>query len=143
MRVSAADFQRPAGERFAWGREDARALRAVWLDAAALEREVLARDSDYLPALWDAGLDRSARRSRLPLPARGVVVVDGVLLLGRGLSTDLVVHVALSPEAMLRRGVPSWQLPAYAAYEVEVRPQQACDALVRAEDPQRPAVRYP
>ena len=141
VRVSAGDFQRPAGERFAWGREDVQALRETWLDAAALEREVLGRGADYLPALWDAKHDRSARRTRVPLPPRAVIVVDGALLLGRGLTADLVVHLALSPAALVRRGVPTWQLPAFAAYEVEV--VGACDALVRAEDPLRPAVRYP
>jgi hypothetical protein len=36
--------------------------------------------------------------------------------------------------------VPSWQLPAFASYDVQVRPGEACDVLVRAEDPLRPAV---
>lgn len=140
VRVSAVDFQRPAGERFTWGREDEQAFRERWLDAEALEREVLSRDADYLPALWDVEHDRSARRSRLPLPARAVVVVDGVLLLGRRLTADTVVHLALSAPALQRRGVPAWQLPAFAAYDDEVRPGEVCDALVRAEDPLRPAV---
>jgi len=140
LRVRAADFQRPAAERYEWGREDAQAFREQWLDADALEREVLSRTHDYLPALWDAELDRSARRSREPLPARTVLVVDGVLLLGRGLSADLLVHLALSPAALRRRGVPDWQLPAFAAYDAEVRPGEHCDVLVRAEDPARPAV---
>lgn len=140
LRVRAEDFWRPAGERFAWGREDEQAMREVWLDAAALEREVLSREHDYLPALWDVAHDRSARRAREPLPERAVLVVDGVLLLGRGLPADLVVHVALSAAALRRRGVPEWQLPVLAAYDDEVRPGEVCDVLVRAEDPARPAV---
>ena len=108
--------------------------------ADALEREVLTRDGAYLPALWDAVADRSARRSVEPVPPGAVLLVDGVLLLGRGLPADLVVHVALSPSALRRRGVPDWQLPAFAAYDREVRPGDACDVLVRAEDPARPAV---
>ncbi|MBC7373082.1 MAG: hypothetical protein H7323_03740, partial [Frankiales bacterium] len=74
-------------------------------------------------------------------PERAVLLVDGVLLLGRGLSADLVVHQTLSPGALLRRGVPAWQLPAFAAYDEQVHPGQRCDVLVRAEDPLRPAVR--
>ena len=140
LRVRAADFQRPAGERYEWGREDARAFRDQWLDADALEREVLSRSQDYLPALWDAQLDRSARRSREQLPERAVLLVDGVLLLGRGLSADLLVHLALSAAALRRRGVPDWQVPAFTAYDAEVRPGELCDVLVRAEDPARPAV---
>lgn len=140
LRVSAADFQRPNGERYEWGREDEESFRTRWLDAEALEREVLSRTDAYLPALWDAEHDRSARRSLLPLPARAVLLVDGVLLLGRGLSADLTVHVALSPGALLRRGVPAWQVPAFATYAATARPELACDVLVRAEDPRRPAV---
>jgi hypothetical protein len=74
------------------------------------------------------------------LPTNGIVLVDGVLLLGRGLPAELTVHLAMSPAALLRRGVPEWQLPAFAAYDDEVRPGEVCDVLVRAEDPKRPAV---
>ena len=140
LQVHADDFLRPAGERFEFGREDVESFRTTWLDAGALEREVLTREESYLPVLWDAARDRSARRGREPLPAGAVLLVDGVLLLGRGLPADLVVHVALSPAALARRGVPSWQLPAFATYDREVRPGEVCDVLVRAEDPLRPAV---
>jgi hypothetical protein len=140
LQVHAEDFLRPAGERFEWGREDAESFRRTWLDAAALDREVLSREGAYLPALWDAAADRSARRAVEPVPARAVLLVDGVLLLGRGLPAELTVHLALSPAALLRRGVPQWQLPAFAAYDAEVRPGDVCDVLVRSEDPARPAV---
>jgi hypothetical protein len=140
LQVSAADFLRPAGERYEWGREDAEAFRTTWLDAAALDREVLSRPDGYLPALWDAEADRSARRQVEPVPPGAVLLVDGALLLGRGLPAELTVHLALSPAALLRRGVPAWQLPAFAEYDRQVRPGQVCDVLVRAEDPLRPAV---
>ncbi|MCW2613790.1 MAG: hypothetical protein JWN08_784 [Frankiales bacterium] len=140
LRVHAEDFWRPAGERFEWGREDGQAFREHWLDAGALQREVLSRDDAYLPALWDVAQDRSARRAREPLGERSVLLVDGVLLLDRGLSADVVVHVALSPAALRRRGVPEWQVPVFAAYDAQVRPTEVCDVLVRAEDPLRPAV---
>ena len=140
LQVHAEDFLRPAGERFAFGREDEEAFRTTWLDAAALDREVLSRDGGYLPALWDAATDRSARRAVEPLPPGAVLLVDGILLLGRGLPADLTVLVALSPAALARRGVPAWQLPAFARYDGEVRPGEVCDVLVRAEDPLRPAV---
>ena len=142
LRVSAGDFLRPAGERFEHGREDADHFRTAWLDAAALDREVLsaAPEGRYLPALRDAATDRSARARVQPVPPGAVVVVDGVLLLGRGLPAELVVHVAASPSALRRRGVPLWQLPAFADYEREAQPRRACDVLVLAEDPARPAV---
>ena len=142
LQVSAVDFLRPAGERFEWGREDVEAFRTTWLDAAALDREVLSRcgSGSYLPALWDATADRSARRAVEPVPPGAVLLVDGVLLLGRGLPAEVTVHLALSPAALRRRGVPEWQLPAFADYDRAVRPGEACDVLVRAEDPLRPAV---
>lgn len=142
LQVHAEDFLRPAGERFEFGREDEESFRTTWLDAAALDREVLSRPDGYLPALWDAAADRSARRQVQPVPPGAVLLVDGVLLLGRGLPAELTVHVALSPAALLRRGVPQWQLPAFATYDREVRPGEACDVLVRAEDPLRPAVLF-
>ena len=142
LQVHAEDFLRPAGERFEWGREDVEAFGTTWLDAAALDREVLSRSQAgaYLPALWDAAADRSARQAVEPVPPGAVLLVDGVLLLGRGLPAELTVHLALSPGALLRRGVPEWQLAAFAAYDAEVRPGDVCDVLVRAEDPLRPAV---
>jgi hypothetical protein len=142
LRVSAGDFLRPAGQRFEHGREDAASLRATWLDAGALDREVLTavREGRYLPALRDPRTDRSARAAPRTAPERAVLLLDGVLLLGRGLPAELTVHVALSPAALLRRGVPAWQLPAFADYEREAAPRSACDVLVLAEDPARPAV---
>ena len=140
LRVRGADFLRPAGERFATGREDPEAFRDGWLDTGALRREVLEADGTWLPALRDAGRDRSAAARRLPLPPRAVLLVDGLFLLGLGLPAELVVHVALSPGALTRRGVPAWQLPAFTSYDALVRPGELCDVLVRAEDPQRPAV---
>jgi hypothetical protein len=138
--VHAEDFLRPAGERYELGREDEEAFRTSWLDADALEREVLSREGGYLPALWDATADRSARRAVEPLPSEAVLLVDGVLLLGRGLPADVTIHLSLSAGALRRQGVPEWQLPAYARYDREVRPGEVCDVLVRAEDPLRPAV---
>lgn len=143
MHVPARGFWRPAGERYQHGREDWQAFRDTWLDAAALRREVLDREADYLPALWDVDQDRSARCARVPLPDRAVVVVDGVFLLGLGLPADLTVHLALSPGALRRQGVEMWQLPAFTTYDEQVRPADLADVLVRAEDPLRPAVRWP
>ncbi|MDX6199473.1 MAG: hypothetical protein QOJ79_2624 [Actinomycetota bacterium] len=144
VRVSAAEFLRPAGERFEWGREDVQSFRERWLDVGALRREVLdaAGSGEVLPSLWDAVRDRSTRAAPVQLSSRGVVVVDGVLLLGRGLPAELTVHLAMSPAALLRRGVPEWQLPAFSSYDDDVRPGEVCDVLVRAEDPRHPAVLF-
>ena len=143
LQVRAEGFWRPAGERFTHGRQDWLAFRDGWLDAGALRREVLEADGTWLPALWDVGRDRSARAGRLVLPERGVLLVDGMFLQGLGLPAELVVHIALSPAALLRRGVPAWQLEAFTSYDELVAPRDNADVLVRAEDPLRPAVRWP
>lgn len=143
VHVRAEDFWRPAGERFTWGREDAQAFRETWLDVGALRREVLdaAAGGSVLPRLWDAERDRSARAAPVVLTDRSVVVVTGVLLLGRDLPSELTVHLSLSPAALLRRGIPSWQVPAFTSYDGQVDPARISDVLVLAEDPQRLAVR--
>lgn len=145
VRVPTSLFLRPAGERFEHGREDPEALRRSWLDEGALRREVLdaAPHGRVLPALRDPDRDRSLPAAAVDLPPGGVVLVDGLFLLGRGLPAELTVHIALSPAALRRRGVPDWQRGAFTSYDEEVCPGTACDVLVRAEDPRRPAVRLP
>jgi hypothetical protein len=103
---------------------------------------VLEAERTWLPALWDVERDRSARLTAQPVPDRAVLVVHGLFLQGRGLPAELTVHVALSGPALLRRGVPEWQLEAFRTYDEEVSPGDLCDVLVRAEDPLRPAVRW-
>jgi hypothetical protein len=148
LRVSAWDYLRPASLRFERGKQDPDARYEDWLDANALRREVLnplspSGTGQVLPALWDTTTDRATRRSRTDLPDGGVLVLDGELLLGRGLDLDLTVHLWLSPAA-LRRRLPAedqWALPAYTRYEDEVRPVEVADTVVRMDHPDRPAVR--
>ncbi|GHF84621.1 hypothetical protein FHX82_001080 [Amycolatopsis bartoniae] len=147
LRVSTVDFLRPASLRFEKGKQDPDARYYDWLDEGALRREVLdpigpGGTGLVLPALWDASRDRATRLDRVELPPGGVVIVDGELLLGRGLPFDLAVHLAVSAGA-LRRRLPEeeqWALPAFARYEEEVQPALVTDVLVRADDPKHPAV---
>ncbi|UBU11164.1 nucleoside/nucleotide kinase family protein [Nonomuraea gerenzanensis] len=147
LRVSAGDFLRPASLRLEYGRTDPDAYYDDWLDAKALRREVLdplepGGSGRVLPALWDSGIDRAYRVPYTELPSGGVVLVDGALLLGRGLAFEVSVHVWLSPKA-LERGTGEgerWTLPAYERYEREARPQEVADVVVRADHPERPAV---
>ena len=48
LQVAAADFLRPAGERFEWGREDVESFRTTWLDdrvpRSGVARRVLLRE---------------------------------------------------------------------------------------------------
>jgi hypothetical protein len=129
------------------GREDPDAFSDDWLDEGALVREVLRPAADtglVLPALWDATADRAHRLDRVALDTAGVVVVDGPLLLGRGLPADLAVHLTLSPGALARRTPPAraWTLPAYARYTDEVDPVSVADLVVRADHPDRPALQW-
>ncbi|MEV0383038.1 uridine kinase [Nonomuraea sp. NPDC050643] len=147
LRVSAGDFLRPASLRLEHGRTDPDAFYDDWLDVRALRREVLepldpGGSGQVLPALWDSRIDRAYRMPYQELGPGGVVLVDGTLLLGRGLAFEVSAHVWLSPGA-LERGTPEaerWRLPAYARYEREARPQQTADVVVRADHPGRPAV---
>ncbi|OLT20118.1 uridine kinase [Pseudonocardia sp. CNS-139] len=146
--VRAADFLRPASVRLEFGREDPDELLDRWLDAAGLRREVLdpaAPDGSgrVLPRLWDATADRAYREPYVNLPATGVVILTGALLLGRGLPLDLTVHLHMT-EAALTRHTPQptrWTLPAYTRYEKEHTPTTAADLVILSDHPHRPALR--
>lgn len=146
--IRTIDFLRPASVRLEQGHDDPDAFHDDWVDYAALRREVLGPCGSggsrrLLPTLWDADRDRATRADYVDVPDNGVVVVTGPLLLGRGLPFDLSVHVALSAAARRRR-VPradaARELPAFDRYDVQTRPGDVADLVVRADDPRRPAV---
>ncbi|MFD0277429.1 uridine kinase [Kitasatospora sp. NPDC127111] len=147
LRVSAADFLRPASVRLEYGKRDADAFHDLWLDDGALLREVLdplesGGSGRVLPSLRDPVTDRSTRAPYTELPPGGVLLLDGALLLGRWLPLELTVHLALSPAALARRTPPEeqWTLPAFARYEAETAPAEAADVTVRVDDPRHPAI---
>jgi hypothetical protein len=146
-RVSAADFLRPASLRFERGRTDPGARYDDWLDLRGLRREVFdplgpGGSGRVLPTLWNAGTDRATRAEYVTLPPGGVLVLDGELLLGRGLPFDCSVHLWLSPAALRRRTpeADAWALPAFERYHSAVRPLDTADVAVRVDDPARPAL---
>ncbi|MBE1557836.1 uridine kinase [Nonomuraea africana] len=146
-RVSAGDFLRPASLRLEYGRTDPDAFYDDWLDEGALRREVLGPlepggTGRILPALWDSEKDRATRAPYENLPTGGVLLLDGTLLLGRGLPAELTVHLWLSRAALGRRADPDhrWRLPAYERYEREVAPMTSADVVVKADDPRHPAL---
>ena len=147
IRVSADDFLRPASLRFEHGRTDPDAYYTDWLDTGALVREVLAPlapdgTGRVLPALWDPVADRATRARYAELPPGGVLMLDGALLLGRGLPLECTVHLSLSADALARRTPPGerWTLAAFARYEEEVGPAGVADVVVRVNDPRHPAL---
>ena len=145
-RVSAGDFLRPASLRFERGRTDADARYDDWLDVGALTREVFAPlgpggSGRVLPTFWNAETDRATRADYVDLPRGGVLVLDGELLLGRGLPFDCAVHLWLSPAALRRRLTDDeWALPAFERYHSTVRPLDRADFAVRVDDPAHPAL---
>jgi hypothetical protein len=147
LHVSAADFLRPASLRFERGREDPDSRYEDWLDAGGLAREVLdplkpGGTGRVLPSLWNTETDRATRAAYVTVPAGGVVIVSGELLLGRGLAHEHSVHLWMSAPALARRMPASeeWALPAFARYDREVRPLHTADTGVTMDDPARPAV---
>jgi len=144
--IAARDFLRDASLRLEHGRNDVESYYAGWLDAAALEREVLlplAETGHYLPSLRDPVTNRATRAEPVSLPANAVAVLTGPLLLAQSLSVDYTVHLAVS-RAARRRQAPAelaWTLPAYDRYDLELDPIQRAELAVRWDDPQRPAVR--
>jgi len=145
QRVSAADYLRPASLRYERGRTDPDARYDDWLDVNALTREVFAPlgpggSGRVLPTFWDAVTDRATRADYVDLPPGGVLVLDGELLLGRGLPFDCAVHLWLSPAALRRKLADEWALPAFERYHSTVRPLDRADFAVRVDDPVRPAL---
>lgn len=147
LRVRAGDFLRPASLRFERGRTDPDSFYDDWLDDGGLAREVLGPlapggTGRVLPSRWDADADRASRADYVTLADGGVLLLDGTLLLGRGLDLDLTVHLALSPAALDRQLAPEdhWTRPAYTRYDAEADPARSADVVVRLDHADRPAV---
>ncbi|HEU5271042.1 MAG TPA: hypothetical protein VFU36_14045 [Jatrophihabitans sp.] len=143
--IDASNFYRDASLRLEYGRTDLESFYHGWLDAAALRREVLdpvVTRGDYLPSLRDPVTNRSTRATPVPLPAAGVLLVRGELLLSAGLPFDLTVHLAVSRQAR-KRLIPEelqWTLPAFDRYDLEVDPAGTADVVIRYDDPRHPAL---
>ncbi|MEV0279566.1 uridine kinase [Streptomyces sp. NPDC050610] len=144
--IGTGGFLRAASLRFEYGRQDADAYYDLWLDAGALHREVFAPlepggSGRVLPDLRDPVTDRATRSPYLTVPPGGVVIVHGPLLLGHWFPFDLAVHLRMSPAALARHTdeAEAWTVPAFARYADEVRPEDAAQVVVRADDPRRPA----
>jgi hypothetical protein len=147
VRISSADFLRPASVRLEGGRTNPDAFYAGWLDESALRREVLdpagpGGSGRIVTRLWDAAADRATREPYTALAAGSVLLVDGPLLLGAGLPFDVTVHLEVSAAALGRRTPEPdrWTLPAYARYDSEVDPSAFADVVVRLDDPRHPAL---
>jgi hypothetical protein len=147
VRISTADFLRPASVRLELGRTNPDSFYESWVDEPALRREVLdpaapGGTGKIITSFWNPVTDRATRAPYTDLPAGAVVIVSGSLLLGGALPFDRTVHLELSPAALARRTDPAdaWTLPAYARYTDEVDPASFADVVVRMDHPARPAL---
>jgi len=143
--VRASMFWRDASLRLEFGRHDLESYPS-WLDADALRREVLdaAREAGtYLPSLRDPQTNRSTRAPSQVVAPDQILIVSGSLLLGRGLPFDRTLHLAMSAAARARHTAQdqAWTLPAYDAYDRDVRPIETADIAIKLDDPRHPAVR--
>ncbi|WP_029287538.1 hypothetical protein [Cellulomonas sp. HZM] len=144
VRAHARDFLRPASIRLEHGHHDADALLEDWLDERGLRRELLdpfVVDGRHVRSLWDAERDRATRAPYETAPLGSVLLLDGALLLGRGLPFDLAVHLAVRT-ATLERRTPDgdrWTLPAFERYDDVHRPADVADVVLHVDDPRRPA----
>lgn len=145
LAVATSGFLRPASIRFERGRTNPDSFYESWFDLPALAREVLGElwtSGRVLPDLWDPQTDRATRSPYVDLPAGGVLLLHGPLLLGTGLAVDYTVHLLMTPAALRRRTDPAdrWTLPAYERYADEVSPADWADVVVRSDDPDHPAI---
>ena len=140
--VPADLFWRDASLRLEYGREDVDSY-LNWLDASALQREVLAAHGSYLPSLRDPVTNRATRAEPVELPDGAVLVVSGAFLLGLGLTFDRVIHLQVSPAARARHtpAADAWTLPAFDRYDDEVDPVALADLVIKCDDPAHPALR--
>ncbi|MFI9484824.1 uridine kinase [Promicromonospora sp. NPDC052451] len=142
-RVRVRDFLRPRSLRLERGRDDPDSLLDGWIDVETLNREVLRRvveHGEYLPSLRDPETDRVTRAGYVPTVPGTVVVLDGTLAVGRGLDTDVAVHLALKPGTLRRRTADgdAWELPAYERHAAQA--EHEADLVVRVDHPDHPAL---
>jgi hypothetical protein len=145
VHIPAELFWRDASLRLEYGRTDVESYLS-WLDAGALQREVLdplVASGRYLPSLRDPRTNRSTRVTTLLAPPGTVLIVSGAFLLRDGLPFDRTVHLAVSPAARARLtpADDAWTLAAFDDYDRDVRPADVADVVVRYDDPRHPAVR--
>ncbi len=163
IRASIDGFHNPRRIRLRQGELSAQGYYRDSFDYPALEAGLLdpfARgEPSVTTRIFDHRVDASRQQSPTPVPARAVLVFDGVFLLRPQLRDrwDLSVYLHVSPEVTLRRaeirdaGVfgsvaevrrryLARYLPGQELYRAEASPQQAAGFLVDNADPQQPRV---
>ncbi len=148
VRASTRWWWRAAALRLEFGRQDPDSLLTGWVDAAALNRELLEPLADgaagrFLDRLRDPDTDRSVRRPYLSASESAIVLLDGPFLGAADLRLDLRIAFEVSI-GTLRRGLPeerSWWAPVYERYRRdEHQRRRQLDIIVAFDHPTRPAL---
>ncbi len=147
--VDLHDWLRPASLRLEHGHNNPDSYQHHWFDYAALRREVVeplgpGGSGMWLPTLRDPRTDRSTRVQRVAAPSATVLLVSGPMLLGRVLPFDLTVHLHVSEATLTRRTPPEqrWTVAPLLAHERAADSDFVADVVIRADHPDRPAVRF-
>jgi uridine kinase len=159
VRASLDDFHQPRARRHAFGRSG----ETVWahsFDYAAVRRELMdpwrrGVGAVYRPRRHDLATDSLVDDPPLPVPAGGVLLVDGIFAQRPELGDpwDLVIYLD-APDAVrvarmaLRDGVSAdvdhpdqrRYLDAQLIYGAACRPRDAADVVIDNADPDRPTV---
>jgi len=162
VRASIDDFERPRAERYARGRFSAKGYYRDSFDFAAL-RELLLDPlkSGVSPALvrtraFDLVADEPVAARPVAVPARGVVIVDGVFLQAEALreAFDLALFLDVDEEECLRRAFAraggesedlrrlneGRYLAGHRLYRDEVGPAERADILIDNNNPGAPVI---
>jgi uridine kinase len=158
--VAYDDFHHPRERRHRAGRVSAEGYLDDAFDAESLRRLVLepaaAGAGAVVPASYDLAEDRPVQPAPVPLPADGVVLVEGSFLLVPALADgwDLAVMVVADPAQVLRRGLERdadlgtpeqvrelylrRYLAAEALHQERDDPWTRADVVVDLSDPEQP-----
>lgn len=160
LRASIDGFERPRAQRHARGRFSAKSYYRDSFDYDALKALLLdPLVSGASPALvrtraFDLAADRPVAVRPVPVPARGIVLVDGVFLLRPELAGywDLTIHLDVTEQesmrrALMRAGGDSLALRrlhearyagGFRLYDDEAHPRAAADIVIDNNDPRAP-----
>ena len=160
VRASVDAFHRPRAERYRRGRTSAEGCYHDTFDHDALRDRLLLPFRDggaCVTAAFDHVRDADVAEASVQPATDAVLVVDGVFLQRPDLAVgwDLVVHLQVPDEEVLRRAVlrdgqeslalyRARYLPAQRLYEQECDPAARADVLLDNRDPAAPVVlRWP
>lgn len=162
VRASIDDFERPRAERYARGRFSAKGYYRDCFDYGAFKRLLLdPLTSGVAPALirtraFDLVSDKAIATRPVAIPARGVVLVDGVFLLRAELRDrwDLSILLEVSENETMRRALAraggdseelrrlneARYIAGYQLYRDEAAPEAVASLVIDNNDHTNPVI---